>query len=197
MGGSKMNAGFGNAPNGKWQGEPAGNNLVSNTISILNGDKPPGCTNPTNTTNTTAFLDSAASYSLMGRGAHVNISETQETNKILGTPNKAAIMTTETLKLLLKKLPKAARKAFRVQEIPHKLIAECKLVDAGCGVSGTLNAFLAASGSFFKSNSRVSIVTIAALFGVPRVSFVSWVSDILICAPRPISEYEAAESRKL
>ena len=61
---------------------------------------------------------------------------------------------------------------------------------------GTLNAFLAASRSFFKSNSRVSFVTIADLFGVPRVLFVSWVSDFLTCLPRPISEYKVAESKK-
>ena len=62
MGVSTANTGFGNAPNGKLQGAPAGNNLVFNTLSILNDDKRPGCTNPPNTTNTTAFLDSAASY---------------------------------------------------------------------------------------------------------------------------------------
>ena len=54
---------------------------------------------------------------------------------------------------------------------------------------GTLNAFLAASGSFFKSNSRVSVVTIVDLFGVPRVLFVSWVSAFLTCAM-------SAESKK-
>ena len=70
----------------------------------------------------------------MGRGAHVNISETQEINKILGIPNKAAIVTTETLELLLKKLPKAARNAFRVTYIPHNLITACELVNAGFGV---------------------------------------------------------------
>ena len=70
----------------------------------------------------------------MGRGAHVKKSEEQETNKILGTPNKAAIVTTETLELILKKPLKSARKAFRVPEIPHNLIAACEIVDAGCGV---------------------------------------------------------------
>ena len=70
----------------------------------------------------------------MGRGAHVKISEEQEKNKILGTPNKAAIVTTENLELLLKKLPKAARKVFMVPDIPHNLIAACELVDAGFGV---------------------------------------------------------------
>ena len=70
----------------------------------------------------------------MEGGAHVKKSETQETNKTLGTPNKAAIVTTETLNLLLKKLPEAARKSFRVPDIPHNLFAACGLVDAGCGV---------------------------------------------------------------
>ena len=70
----------------------------------------------------------------MGCGAHVKISEEQETNKILGTLNKAVIVTTETLELMLKKLPKYVRKAFRVPGIPHNLIAACELVDAGCGV---------------------------------------------------------------
>ena len=64
------------------------------------------------------------------------------------------------------------------------------------GISGTLNAFLAALGSFFNGNSRVSVVTIAALFGVPRILFVSCVSDILTCALRPMSEYDTAEYKK-
>ena len=63
-------------------------------------------------------------------------------------------------------------------------------------MSGNLNAFLAALGSFFNINSRVSVVTIAALFGVPRILFVPCYSDILTCAPRPISEYDADESKK-
>ena len=62
-------------------------------------------------------------------------------------------------------------------------------------MSGTLKAFLAALGSFFNINSRVSVVTITTLFGVPRILFVSCSSDILTCAPRPISEYDAAESK--
>ena len=70
----------------------------------------------------------------MVRGAHVKKAETQETNKTLGTPNKSAILATETLKLILKKLPEAARKAFKVPDIPRNLIASCELVDAGYGV---------------------------------------------------------------
>ena len=63
-------------------------------------------------------------------------------------------------------------------------------------MSVILNAFHAAFESLFKSNLRVSVVAISALFGVPRILFVSWVSDILTCVPCPISEYEAAESKK-
>ena len=63
-------------------------------------------------------------------------------------------------------------------------------------MSGTLNAFLAALGVFFNSNSRVSVVMISALFGVPRILFVSCSSGILTCEPRTISEYDAAESKK-
>ena len=70
----------------------------------------------------------------MGHSAHVKISEEKETNKILGNPKKAAIITTETLELILKKPPKATRKAFKVLETPHNLIAACELVHAGCGV---------------------------------------------------------------
>ena len=43
-------------------------------------------------------------------------------------------MTTETLELLLSKLPEAARKAFRVPDIPDNLIAGSKLVDAGFSI---------------------------------------------------------------
>ena len=43
-------------------------------------------------------------------------------------------------------------------------------------MSGTLNDFLAALGGFFNSNSRVSVVTLAALFGVPRI----YLSPILL-----------------
>ena len=64
------------------------------------------------------------------------------------------------------------------------------------GMSGTLKAVLAALGSFFNINARVSDVTIAALFGVPRILFVSCSSAFLTCAPRPISGYDADESKK-
>ena len=43
-------------------------------------------------------------------------------------------MTTETLELLLHKLPKKAGRAFCVPDIEHNLIAAAELIDAGCVV---------------------------------------------------------------
>ena len=43
-------------------------------------------------------------------------------------------MTTETLELLLNKLPPKARRAFRVPDIQHNLIACAELINAGCSV---------------------------------------------------------------
>ena len=59
---------------------------------------------------------------------------TQEPNISLNTPSYVKIHTTESLLLKLKKLPPAARRAFRVSDIPHNLIAVSELVDAGCSV---------------------------------------------------------------
>ena len=43
-------------------------------------------------------------------------------------------MTTKTLELFLNKLPQKARRAFRVPDIQHNLIACAELIDAGCAV---------------------------------------------------------------
>ena len=53
---------------------------------------------------------------------------------MLNTPSHVKIHTTESLLLKLKKLPPPARRAFRVSDIPHNLIAVSELVDAGCSV---------------------------------------------------------------
>ena len=42
--------------------------------------------------------------------------------------------TTKTLELRLRRLPKKARQAFLVADIPHNLVAVATLVDAGCSV---------------------------------------------------------------
>ena len=63
-------------------------------------------------------------------------------------------------------------------------------------MSGTRNARLAAEGSFWRSSSSVSVVTMDALFGVPRVLLDSWASARLHCASLPRREMEAAESSR-
>ena len=80
------------------------------------------------------FLDTAASLTLLGRDAICKRAAVQEPNVPLGTPSKDNIVTTKTLELLLAKLPIAARRAFRVPDIPHNLMAGAELVDAGCGL---------------------------------------------------------------
>ena len=44
------------------------------------------------------------------------------------------LMSTETLDMLLNKLPRKARQAFRIPDIQHNLIACAELIDAGCSV---------------------------------------------------------------
>ena len=70
---------------------------------------------------------------------------------------------------------------FLYRWTPHPASTSLQSAIRLWGVSGTLNAFLADLGSFFNGKSRVSVATIAALFGVPRILFVSCVSDTLTC----------------
>ena len=78
---------------------------------------------------------------------------------------------------------------------PHPASASSQDAIRLWGMSGTMKAFLAALGSFFNINSRVSVVTVATLVGVHRILLFSCSSDILTCAPRPIREYDADESK--
>ena len=72
MEGSKLNAAYENALNGKWQGEPAGEKVSKEVINLnqIENDehthKPPVCNIPTNYLKSTAFLDSAASLYIIG-----------------------------------------------------------------------------------------------------------------------------------
>ena len=77
---------------------------------------------------------------------------------------------------------------------PHPESTSSQAVIRLWGMYSTLKTFLAALGSVFNINSRVYVVTISALFGVPGILFFSCSSDILTCAPRPISEYDTDES---
>ena len=110
--------------------------MCENKLSInnLHEDDSPDCTNPTNHKTDTAFIDSAASVSLLGDKAKCTLAKLQELAKQLGIPDGNTMVTTETLQLLLKKLPDAARKAYRVPKIAHNLIAVAALCDAGCEV---------------------------------------------------------------
>ena len=91
-----MNAGFGNAPNGKQWGISAGEGVnVVNNLNDHEQNNTPGCTNPTNFAKMTAFVDSAPSISLVGRKALCKIAEVQDRNKTLGIPNGATMETTQ------------------------------------------------------------------------------------------------------
>ena len=106
----------------------------STNMNICHND-PPGCINPPNLNKTTALLDCAASVSCLGKEAEAALAKIQEQNFALGTPSKGnKIMTTQTLTLLLNKLPISARRVFRVPDIPHNLIAAAELIDAGCEI---------------------------------------------------------------
>ena len=70
----------------------------------------------------------------MGKEANCPRAKEQVPNVTLNTPSNVPIHTTETLELPMKKLPPAARKAYRVKEIPHNIMEAAELCDAGCGV---------------------------------------------------------------
>ena len=79
-----------------------------NLNSIDNDNEPPGCANPPDAKKDTAYLDSAASVSIVGKDANCKVADVQEPNIQLGTPSHVPIATTKTMELLLHKLPKKA-----------------------------------------------------------------------------------------
>ena len=96
---------------------------------------PPGCTNPNQYETTTAFLDSAASLTLLGMKAVCKVAAVQERNKTLGTPKPGqTIQTVRTIELLLPKWPQKARRGFQVPNITNNLVSVAELADAQCGV---------------------------------------------------------------
>ena len=118
-----------------WRCEPAGGSTITNNFINICDEEPPGCANPPHASKCTALLDYAASVTCLGRNAIAVRAKIQEQNFQLGTPRKGArLMTTETLELLLNKLPPKARRAFGVPDIQHKLIACAELINAGCSV---------------------------------------------------------------
>ena len=107
--------------------------MIINDLNDIDDDTP-GCINPQNPESTTVLVDSATSVSLLGMKARCALAKLQERVKELGIPDGNSMMTTETLQLLIHKLPEQARKAYKVPEIAHNLIAVATLCDAGCTV---------------------------------------------------------------
>ena len=64
-----------------------------------------------------------------------NIAPLKESNKHLTITNGDRIKTTETIELLLNKLPIAARRAYQIPDIHNNLLAVCELCDTGCDVN--------------------------------------------------------------
>jgi hypothetical protein len=89
-----------------------------------------GCTNP-NDLATTALINTGANISLLQTGAPATRTTTQDTTKSVIQP-KGTLTTTETLQLLLNKLPTSACTAHRSPGITNNLLAASELADAGC-----------------------------------------------------------------
>ena len=112
-------------------------NNINNNNEIVNDTIPkstPGCTNPTNYKKATAFVDSAASLTLLQQEAIYKIAKVQESTKVLGTPNGSPMYTKKTIELLLPKLPPKARKGYTVPNITNNLVSVAELCDADCNV---------------------------------------------------------------
>ena len=90
-----------------------------------------GCANPPNL-NTTALLDTAANISLLANGAPSERANSQLTPKSVMQPKGDRLFTTETLLLLLNKVPLEAREAHRAPGITNNLLSASALADAGC-----------------------------------------------------------------
>lgn len=91
-----------------------------------------GCTNPDNLA-TTALIDTGANISLLQQGAPAIKAPTQEPTKSVTQP-KGNLLTTETLLLLLNKLPSSTRISHHAPGITNNLLAVSNLVDAGCEI---------------------------------------------------------------
>ena len=135
MGGSTWNAGHGNAPYGASRCGPAEENSIIEANFIYNkiNTISSGYTNPINIDDT-SLIDSAASITLLNKRAKSNRSKLQEIAKSLSIPNGATMKTTETLDLLLDKLPPTARTVHICPGITNNLLAVMTLCNSGCSV---------------------------------------------------------------
>ena len=111
-----------------------GIHIANNVLSVIKNYKPFGCAGPPDPSKNTAFIDTAASVSILGERAVADTATIQQPNLSLNTPSQVPIFTSSTLKLKLNRLLMKALQAFRVGNIPHNLVAVSTLVDAGCSV---------------------------------------------------------------
>ena len=72
--------------------------------------------------------------SVLGAATAADVMKNQKLNFALNTPLHVPIHTSRTLEFCRKKLPQEASEAFRVNDIPHNMVAIATLVDAGCSV---------------------------------------------------------------
>ena len=103
------------------------NNLANNVILKS------GCTNPP-ILNTTALVDSAVNVSLLQSASPSKVAAAQLPTKTIIQSAGGKMFTTNTLELLLTKLPSAAREAHEAPAITNNLISVSVLCDAGCEV---------------------------------------------------------------
>jgi hypothetical protein len=102
-----------------------------NCCHLINSRHPtPGCVNP-HTLSSTALIDTGANISLLQTGAPASRVHHQRAPKSVKQP-KGNLATTETLQLLLNKLPATARIAHRSPGISNNLLAASELADTGC-----------------------------------------------------------------
>ena len=84
----------------------------------------------------TAFIDSAASLTLLHNRAPADDAPTQQKQKTVTIPNGAQMHTTKTIKLRLD-LPEKAKIGHRMPKIINNLVSAPALCDAGCEVKFT------------------------------------------------------------
>ena len=101
-----------------------------NCCHLINSRHPtPSCANPSSLTST-ARIDTGTNISLLQTGAPAIRADHQTATK--SVKPKGSLTTTETLQLLLNKLPSPAHMAHRSPGISNNLLAASKLADAGC-----------------------------------------------------------------
>ena len=112
--------------------------MAHKSLNVIDTDiSPPGCAGPPDPKRLSMYLDSGASVTVLGAAAAADVAEIQRPNYALNTPSHVPTYTSKTLELHLKKLPKKAREAFRVNDVPHNLVDVATLIDAGQGAACT------------------------------------------------------------